>query len=32
MFLLEEYNKILIEDFDIENSSILNYEKVYKQV
>lgn len=31
-FIPEEYNKILVEDFDSDNSSLLNYEKVYKQI
>ena len=31
-FIKYEYEEILINDFNIEESSILNYEKVYKQI
>lgn len=32
MFISEEFNKILVKNFDIENSSILSYEKIFKQI
>jgi len=31
-FVKSEYEEILVNDFNSENSSILNYEKVYKQI
>jgi len=31
-FIKSEYEEILINDFNIDESSILNYEKVYKQI
>jgi SOS response regulatory protein OraA/RecX len=31
-FKKEEFEKNLVEEFDIENSSILNYEKIFKQI
>lgn len=32
LFIKEEYTKILIEDFDIDNTSLLRTEKVFKQI
>ena len=32
MFNSEEYSEILVKDFDSDNSSLLNYEKVFKQI
>jgi len=32
MFNSEEYSEILVKDFDSDNSSLLNYEKAFKQI
>ncbi|MDQ7023069.1 MAG: RecX family transcriptional regulator [Candidatus Gracilibacteria bacterium] len=32
MFIKEDYEEILVKDFDIENSSLLNADKIYKQI